>query len=58
MGKVRYTLVFEWDTGKEPRISAGTVFEGGQCVKVQFNDALAELEQLEEIIQAVQRYKP
>lgn len=53
--KVRYTLVFEWEAGKEPTISAGTTFEGGQCVKVQFNDALEELEQAEATIEELRR---
>jgi hypothetical protein len=40
----RYTVVFEWPDGEEPKISRTTTLMGGRIVAVQFSDALAELE--------------
>lgn len=48
---MKYTLVFEFEEGKEPAINAGTEFMGGKCVAVQFNDALEELAKAEELIE-------
>ena len=40
----RYTLVFEWPDGEEPKINRGTSLSGGSICAVQFSDVLAERE--------------
>jgi hypothetical protein len=51
---MKYTIVFEWPDGQEPRIGPQSTFEGGRCCKVQFSDALAEIEELEEKISSLE----
>lgn len=46
----KYTLVFEFEDGKAPEISAATEFMGGRCCGLQFSDALKELEDAEDRI--------
>ena len=40
----RYTAVFEWPDGEEPKVSRNNTFLGGRIIAVQFSDALEELE--------------
>lgn len=45
MSKIRITYVVEYDSAEDcPRVGAGMEIAGGKAVAVQFNDALAELE--------------
>ena len=43
---MRYTAVFEFEAGKEPRVNKGNGWLGGKLCAVQFNDALIENERL------------
>ena len=48
---MRYTAVFEWPKGEEPRVSKSDVWKGGKICAVQFSDALDELQRLKEAAQ-------
>lgn len=43
---MRYTAVFEWPEGEEPRVGRGDKWKGGELCAVQFSDALIELQAL------------
>ena len=45
MGKM--TFVFEYEDGKEPPVSAGMSFMGGEIVAASFRDALEDNEPIE-----------
>ena len=43
---MRYTFVFDWPNGDEPRVGATTRWQGGRLHAVQFSDAIEELKSL------------
>jgi hypothetical protein len=48
---MRYTAVFKWPEGQEPRVGKGDGWKGGELCAVSFNDALDELQRLREAAQ-------
>ena len=48
---MRYTAVFKWTEGQEPRVGKGDGWKGGELCAVSFNDALDELQRLREAAQ-------
>ena len=51
---MRYTAVFEWEDGKEPVIGRRYDWLGGTLISVQFDDALAKLDELTERLEALE----
>ena len=49
----RYTAVFEWPDGEEPKISRTTTLIGGRLIAVQFSDALEELERYRNALEQI-----
>ena len=48
---MKYTAVFKWPEGQEPRVGKGDGWKGGELCAVSFNDALDELQRLREAAQ-------
>ena len=49
---MRYTAVFEFETGHEPSVGIKDGWLGGDLCAVQFNDALLEIERLQNQVAA------
>ena len=49
---MRYTAVFEFETGYEPSVGIKDGWLGGDLCAVQFNDALLEIERLQNQVAA------
>ena len=50
----KITFVVEFEDGNEPAVSANTEILGGKVVAVQFNDALAEMAEMQEYIDGLE----
>lgn len=48
---MKYTAVFKWQEGQEPRVGKGDGWKGGELCAVSFSDALDELHRLREAAQ-------
>ena len=48
---MKYTAVFKWPEGEEPRVGKDDGWKGGELCVVSFNDAIDELHRLREAAQ-------
>ena len=49
----RYTALFEWPDGEEPKVSRDNTFLGGRIIAVQFSDALEELKRYRNALEQI-----
>lgn len=49
----KYTFVVDFDDGKEPTVHANMDILGGKLVGVMFDDALEQIEKLEEKLEYI-----